>query len=47
MNAFIAAHHLHPVIDKTFPLEQFDAALKQMSAGDFIGKIVLRLDQAR
>ncbi len=47
MNAFIAAHHLHPVIDKSFPLEQFDAALKQMAAGDFIGKLVLRLDQAR
>lgn len=44
MNAFIAAHHLHPVIDKTFPFEQFDAALQYMAAGDFIGKIVLRLD---
>jgi NADPH:quinone reductase-like Zn-dependent oxidoreductase len=47
MNAFIAIHHLHPVIDKSYPLEQFDAALKQMSTGDFIGKIVLRLDQGR
>jgi NADPH:quinone reductase-like Zn-dependent oxidoreductase len=45
MNAFIAAHHLHPIIDKTFPFEQFDAALKYMESGDFIGKIVLRLDQ--
>ena len=47
MNAFIAAHRLHPAIDKTYPLEQFDAALKQMSSGNFIGKIVLRLDQGR
>ncbi len=45
MNAFISAHHLHPVIDKTFPLEQFDAALEYMEAGDFVGKIVLRVDQ--
>ena len=40
-------HITHPVIDRTLPLEQFDAALKQMAAGNFIGKIVLRLDQAR
>jgi NADPH:quinone reductase-like Zn-dependent oxidoreductase len=44
MNAFITAHHLHPVIDKTFPFEQFDAALEYMSDGDFIGKIVLTLN---
>jgi NADPH:quinone reductase-like Zn-dependent oxidoreductase len=43
MSAFIAAHRLHPVIDKTFPFEQFEAALKHMSDGDFIGKIVLTL----
>jgi NADPH:quinone reductase-like Zn-dependent oxidoreductase len=32
------------VIDRTFPFEQFEAALKYMAAGDFIGKIVLRFD---
>ena len=45
MNAFISAHHLHPVIDKTFPFEQFDAALKHMSDGDFVGKIVLSVNR--
>jgi NADPH:quinone reductase-like Zn-dependent oxidoreductase len=43
MNAFIAAHHLHPVIDRVFPLEQFDSALKYVEAGNFIGKVVLRV----
>jgi NADPH:quinone reductase-like Zn-dependent oxidoreductase len=43
MEAFMVAHQLHPVIDRTFAFEQFDAALKYMAAGDFIGKIVLRL----
>jgi NADPH:quinone reductase-like Zn-dependent oxidoreductase len=46
MNAFIAAHHLHPVIDRVFPLAQFDSALKYMDAGNFIGKVVLRVDSA-
>jgi len=45
MEAFMVAHQLHPVIDRTFPFEQFDAALKCMAAGDFIGKIVLQLNR--
>jgi NADPH:quinone reductase-like Zn-dependent oxidoreductase len=44
MNAFIAAHHLHPATDRVFPLEQFDAVLKYMAADNFIGKVVLRVD---
>jgi NADPH:quinone reductase-like Zn-dependent oxidoreductase len=30
MGAFIDQHHLHPVIDKVFPLDQFDAALQHL-----------------
>ena len=44
MNAFIASHRLRPVVDRTFPLERFDDALEYMQKGDFVGKIVLRLD---
>jgi NADPH:quinone reductase-like Zn-dependent oxidoreductase len=44
MNAFIVAHQLRPVVDRTFPLERFDDALEYMQKGDFVGKIVLRLD---
>lgn len=44
MNSFITSHRLHPVIDRLFPLERFDEALKYMEAGTFVGKVVLRLD---
>ena len=30
MSAFIDEHRLHPVIDKVFPLDQFDAALQHL-----------------
>jgi NADPH:quinone reductase-like Zn-dependent oxidoreductase len=43
MNAFIVAHHLHPVIDRILPLEQFEEALHAMASEQFVGKIVLRL----
>jgi len=43
MNAFITAHHLHPVIDRVFTLDRYDEALKYMAAGNFVGKIVLQL----
>jgi NADPH:quinone reductase-like Zn-dependent oxidoreductase len=43
MSAFIGAHHLHPVIDRIFPFEQFAAALQYMASDTFIGKIVLQV----
>lgn len=43
MGGFIAKHRLHPVIDRVFPLEELDAALKHMASGNFVGKIVLLL----
>lgn len=43
MGAFIAKHQIHPVIDRVFPLEQYDEALKYMASGNFVGKIVLKL----
>jgi NADPH:quinone reductase-like Zn-dependent oxidoreductase len=46
MNGFITAHHLRPVIDRTFALEDYAAALKYMAAGQFIGKVVLRVQAA-
>lgn len=44
MNAFMSAHHIHPVIDRIFPFEQYADALAYMKAGSFIGKIVIHLD---
>jgi NADPH:quinone reductase-like Zn-dependent oxidoreductase len=43
MNAFIAEHHIRPVVDRTFPLQQYAEALDYMRRGNFIGKIVIRL----
>jgi NADPH:quinone reductase-like Zn-dependent oxidoreductase len=43
MSAYIVKHQIHPVIDRVFPLDQYQAALQHMAAGDFVGKIVLRL----
>jgi NADPH:quinone reductase-like Zn-dependent oxidoreductase len=43
MNAFISEHRLKPVIDRVYPLEQFTDALKHLASGNFVGKIVLRL----
>ncbi len=43
MDAFITAHHLHPVIERVFPFEQFDEALRELESDRAVGKIVLRL----
>jgi NADPH:quinone reductase-like Zn-dependent oxidoreductase len=43
MSAFIAEHQLHPVIDRVFPLDQYDAALQYLRAGNPVGRVVLKL----
>ncbi len=43
MDDFIASHHLHPVIDRVFPLNHYQDALKDLQSGRFVGKIVLRM----
>jgi NADPH:quinone reductase-like Zn-dependent oxidoreductase len=43
MNAFMVEHRLRPVIDRVYSLGQFDAALKHMASGNFVGKVVVRL----
>jgi NADPH:quinone reductase-like Zn-dependent oxidoreductase len=39
MNAAIALHQLHPVIDRTFGFDQMPEALRLMEAGGHFGKI--------
>lgn len=41
MSEFITAHRLKPVIERVFPFEQYEEALKLMESGSFVGKIVL------
>ena len=43
MSAFITQHNLHPVIDRVFALEDYEAALAYMASNAFVGKIVLKL----
>jgi putative PIG3 family NAD(P)H quinone oxidoreductase len=42
---YVEGGRLRPVIDKTFPLDQVDAAHERMEAGKNIGKIVLEVAQ--
>jgi NADPH:quinone reductase-like Zn-dependent oxidoreductase len=43
MSAFIVEHRLHPVIDRVFPLDQYDAALQHLRTGNPVGRVVLKL----
>jgi NADPH:quinone reductase-like Zn-dependent oxidoreductase len=43
MNAFLAIHHLKPVIDKVFTFAEAAAAYDYMESGSHFGKIVIRL----
>jgi NADPH:quinone reductase-like Zn-dependent oxidoreductase len=43
LNAAIAANHLHPVIDRVFPLAEARAAFEHLQHGSHFGKIVLLL----
>lgn len=42
MGAFMSSHHLHPVIDRIFPLAQYQQALEYMKGDTFVGKVVIR-----
>lgn len=41
---FISKHRLRPVIDRVYPFEQYADALQHLASGDFIGKVVIRLE---
>jgi NADPH:quinone reductase-like Zn-dependent oxidoreductase len=43
LSAFITRHELKPLVDKTFALADYEAALAAMAANEFMGKIVLTL----
>ena len=43
MNAFIAAHEIHPVIDRVLEFEDAPMAFELMAHGDYMGKIVVRV----
>jgi NADPH:quinone reductase-like Zn-dependent oxidoreductase len=43
MNAFIAEHEIHPVIDRVFEFDEASKAFDLMADGDYMGKIVVRV----
>jgi NADPH:quinone reductase-like Zn-dependent oxidoreductase len=43
MNAFLAGHELHPVVDAVFPFEEAEEAYRLMERQEHLGKIVIRL----
>jgi len=44
MTKFLEAHRLHPFIERTYTLDNYEAALKDLAAGNFMGKLVIRLE---
>jgi len=44
MNAFISQHQIRPLIDRVFEFEEAPAAYEYMNSGDFMGKIVIRVN---
>jgi NADPH:quinone reductase-like Zn-dependent oxidoreductase len=43
MNAFISEHEIRPLIDRVFEFDEAPAAYEHMENGDFMGKIVIRI----
>lgn len=43
MSTFIVQHRIHPVVDKVFPLDQYEAALEHLRNGNPVGRVVLKL----
>ena len=41
MCAYIAKHRIHPVIERTYPMDKYPDALRDLGSGNFIGKLVL------
>ena len=45
MNAFIAEHHVKPVVDRVIPYSDAKAAFDLMESDEFFGKIVISMDR--
>ena len=44
MNAFLAEHRIHPVVDRVFPELEFPAALRYLEQGAHFGKVGIAFD---
>jgi NADPH:quinone reductase-like Zn-dependent oxidoreductase len=43
MNAFVSEHEIRPLIDRVFEFDEAPSAYQYMESGDFMGKIVIRI----
>jgi NADPH:quinone reductase-like Zn-dependent oxidoreductase len=43
MTKFFESHRLHPLVERTYTLDNYTAALNDLAAGNFMGKLVIRL----
>jgi NADPH:quinone reductase-like Zn-dependent oxidoreductase len=43
MTGFLVKRRLHPVIERTYTLENYESALKDLASGNFIGKLVIAM----
>lgn len=41
LQKFMIAHHVKPVVEKVYPLDQLEEAMKQLAENRFVGKIVI------
>jgi NADPH:quinone reductase-like Zn-dependent oxidoreductase len=44
MSEFMTVHHIKPVIARTYPLEKYPEAVKELQTGNYSGKLVMTLD---
>jgi NADPH:quinone reductase-like Zn-dependent oxidoreductase len=44
MSEFLTKHQLQPVIERVYPFAQYSDALQLLASGNFVGKIVLRME---
>jgi NADPH:quinone reductase-like Zn-dependent oxidoreductase len=45
LQAFMTKHRVKPLIEHVYPIDQLDAALEQLRSGQFMGKIVVTLNE--
>lgn len=39
----LESHRMHPLVERTYTLDDYAAVLKDLASGNFMGKLVIRL----
>ena len=43
MTAILVKHQIHPVVERTYTLENYQSALEDLAGGNFRGKFVIAM----